>query len=395
MANARSQPSVAIDVEGGWLQRAIHSRSKDIVTGMLRRAGITVDGPEPWDIHVTDDRFYAAVLGRGSLGAGESYMDGWWHARSLDGAIHRILTHALDAQAGTTKVPALKQKLVNLQTRSGATKVATTHYDLGNDFFERMLGRTMAYSCGYWRDVDTLDEAQDQKMDLVCRKLDLQPGDRVLDIGCGWGSFAKYAAERYGARVTGITISEPQRRYAEAFCAGLPVTVHLCDYRDDTLGRLAPFDKIVSIGMFEHVGAKNHRVFMERAHALLPRGGLLLLHTIGNRRGGVVDPWVDRYIFPNSVLPSPVDITRAVEDLFVMEDWHNFGADYDRTLVAWLANFERDLPAHGPASDPRFQRMWRYYLMSFAAAFRARDRVQLWQIVLAKGGVGGGYRAVR
>jgi len=254
-----------------------------------------------------------------------------------------------------------------------------------------MLGERLIYSCGYWKSASTLDEAQEAKLDLVCRKLDLQPGMQVLDIGCGWGGAAKFAAEHYQVEVVGITVSEKQARFGKGLCRGLPVEIRLQDYRN-LEGR---FDRIFSIGMFEHVGYKNYTTFMHTVNSHLKDGGIFLLHTIGgNRSVTKTDPWVERYIFPNSMLPSAIQICSAIEGLFILEDWHSFGADYDKTLMHWFQNFHDNWDALKEEYDERFYRMWKYYLLCSVGAFRAGIN-QLWQIVISPEGIPGGYRAPR
>lgn len=249
----------------------------------------------------------------------------------------------------------------------------------------------MVYTCGYWKNAKDLDEAQEAKLDLVCRKIGLASGQRVLDIGCGWGSFAKFAAENYGAQVVGITVSKEQVRLAQERCAGWPVEIRLQDYR----AMRETFDRVISLGMFEHVGYKNYRTYFEVARRCLKEDGLFLLHTIGgNVSAKSTDPWIDKYIFPNSMIPSAAQIAKAAEGLFVMEDWHNFGADYDKTLLAWYQNVESHWLELSTRYDERFHRMWRYYLLSCAGSFRVRVN-QLWQIVYSKQGVQGGYTAIR
>ena len=367
------------------------------VAHLLADADVQIDGKRPWDLQVHDSHFYARVLGQGSLGLGESYMDGWWDAESLDGFLFHVLQARLQQRVhGAGELwDALRARLLNLQSRSRSREVGERHYDLGNDLYAAMLGRRLVYSCGYWtqadgRVLDGLDAAQEAKLDLVCRKLRLQPGMRVLDIGCGWGEALKYAAERYGVSGVGITISKEQADYARELCAGLPIEIRLQDYRE----LHEPFDAALSIGMFEHVGVKNYRGYFEVTQRCLPPGALFLLHTIGtNRSVNHTDPWIGRYIFPNSMLPSTAQIAEAVEGLFVIEDWHNFGADYDRTLQAWRENVERAWPPD-PRYDERFRRMWRFYLAASMATFRTRNS-QLWQVVLSNGGVKGGYLAPR
>jgi len=281
--------------------------------------------------------------------------------------------------------------LWNLQSVGRAAQVARRHYDLGKDLFGAMLDARAIYSCGYWCDARTLDEAQEAKLDLVARKLALEPGMRVLDIGCGWGGAARRLAERWGVEVVGVTISDEQAHFASEHCRGLPVQIRHQDYRSIE-GR---YDRVYSIGMFEHVGWQNYRAYFTEVAGLLDPDGLFLLHSIGARVSSrYSDPWVARYIFPNSLLPSAAQIAAASEGLFAIEDWHNFGADYDRTLIAWHRNFERAWPRLADRYGPRFRRMWRYYLLTSAGGFRAR-RHQLWQIVLSPRGVLGGYRSVR
>ena len=370
-----------------------------LVEDALARAGVAIGGGRPWDLRVHDERAFERILRDGALGVGESYMDGWWDSDRLDETLHRCILARLDGEFDNPAQMALakvRARLLNLQSRARAHEVANAHYDLGNDLFERMLGPTMVYSCAYWRRAADLDAAQEAKLELVCDKLGLGEGDTLLDIGCGWGSLARHAAARRGARVVGVTISEPQAAYARAACRGLPVDIRVLDYRHPSLAALGPFTKIASLGMFEHVGRKNYVEFFGIARALLPENGLLLLQTIGVPGASLdVDPWTDRYIFPNGILPAPVSIASAVDNLFVVEDWHAFGADYDRTLMAWARNFERYAAEPSFDRGPRFYRMWRYYLHSFAAGFRAADRMLLWQIVMSPRGVAGGYLPAR
>ncbi|WP_204569914.1 cyclopropane fatty acyl phospholipid synthase [Arsenicitalea aurantiaca] len=335
----------------------------------------------------------SAVIAHGALGLGEAYMDGWWDSPALDQMIHRVLRADLPSRIrpdGAVLASMLRGALLNPQRRH-AFEVAERHYDLGNDLYAAMLDPLMVYSCGYWKDAHDLASAQVAKLDLVCRKMGLTPGMRVLDIGSGWGGFLRHAARHYGIAGTGVTVSREQAAFADAHREGLPIETFLMDYQD-LEGR---FDRIVSIGMFEHVGHKNYRAYLEKARSLLAEDGLMLLHTIGgNLTTTHGDPWLEKYIFPNGMLPSQRQIGQAAEGLFVVEDWHNFGADYDPTLMAWHDNFERAWPQLEGRYGARFRRMWRYYLLSLAAVFRAR-RAQLWQVVLSPEGVPGGYISVR
>jgi cyclopropane-fatty-acyl-phospholipid synthase len=367
---------------------------EDTAKQLLSLAGIEINGNKPWDISIHNEKFYQTVLSQGNMGLGESYMDGWWDCDALDEFFARIIRARLPDQI--KKSPSLISqvllaRLLNRQSRNRAFQIGKKHYDLGNDLFVNMLDKRMVYSCGYWKDSSTLDLAQENKLELICRKSGLQPGMKVLDIGCGWGSFAKYAAEKYQAKVVGITVSKEQVELAQKLCTGLLVEIRLQDYRDVN----EKFDRIISVGMIEHVGYKNYRAYMEVVRRCLNDDGLFLLHTIGgNKSVKSVDPWINKYIFPNGMLPSIKQLGESIEGRFVMEDWHNFSADYDKTLMAWYGNLEKNWGKLQSKYDERFHRMWKYYLLSCAGSFRARSN-QLWQIVLSPKGVTGGYKSLR
>lgn len=276
-------------------------------------------------------------------------------------------------------------RIVNLQSRKRAWIVGKEHYDLGNDLFALMLDPFMQYSCGYWKETESLAIAQQQKLKLICEKLRLKKGMTLLDIGCGWGGLAAYAAEHYGVKVTGVTISAEQQRLAQLRCAGLDIEILLQDYRDLN----QQFDRIVSVGMFEHVGPKNYDTYFQVVNNTLKPDGIFLLHTIGSNKTDVnVDPWINKYIFPNGCLPSVLQIAQASEPWFVMEDWHNFGCDYDKTLMAWHERFLSSWYLLEGDYSLRFKNMFSYYLNACAGAFRARN-IQLWQVVFTHGVTGG------
>lgn len=365
-----------------------------LIEELLKKADVTIGGSRPWDITVHDERLYNRVIRYGTLGLGEAYMDGWWDAPALDAFIYKVIAAHLDTAIRVNVASffsIVRAYLFNLQSDARAFKVGEVHYDLGNDLYEAMLDKRMVYTCGYWGNAATLDEAQEAKLDLVCRKIRLKKGDRILDIGCGWGSFAKFAAERYGASVVGVTVSKKQAILARERCEGLPVEIRVQDYREVN----EQFDHIVSLGMFEHVGVKNYRTYFEVANRCLKEDGLFLLHTIGFARSQLTsDPWIEKHIFPGGMLPSITQIGKAIEGLFLIEDLHNFGADYDQTLTAWFKNFDAAWPKLRDKYDVRFYRMWKYYLLSCAGVARARQ-TQLWQIVLSKNGVPGGYTSTR
>ena len=367
--------------------------AKQTIEDLLTLADIKINGDRPWDVKVHNEELYTRVLAEGALGLGESYMDGWWDCDQLDQFFNNILRAELDKKVVSfnTFLLTIKSKIINLQSKPRAKKVAEQHYDLGNDFFEHMLDKRMQYTCAYWKDADNLDTAQEHKLELICKKIMLNKEDKVLELGCGWGGFAKYAAEKYGCHITAINISSEQVKYAKEICKGLPVEIIHDDYRNAK----GVYDKVVAIGLCEHVGYKNYRSFMKLVHSCLKSNGLFLLHTIGgNISVTSVNPWTDKYIFPNGMLPSPKQLTTAWEGLFVLEDWHNFGPHYDKTLMAWYNNFEKHWDKFKSKYGDRFYRMWKYYLLSSAGSFRSRA-CQLWQIVLSKEGIPGGYESVR
>ncbi len=363
-------------------------------TELLAKAGIAVGGSEPYDLQVNDDRFWARVLKDRELGLGEAYQDAWWDAERVDEFLVKVFT--ADLRSAIRPSPALvwnvaRSRLTNRQTTSRAARNARAHYDIGNDLYRRMLGEEMVYSCAVWGGADDLASAQEAKLDLICRKLHLEPGMRVLDIGCGWGGFARHAASRYGAHVVGISPAGEQIAEARDRAGDLPVEFHQQDYREVT----GTYDRIVSIGMFEHVGPRNYPGFFDRCGELLASDGLMLHHTIGsNESKESTDAWFDRYIFPGGVVPSLHQIAGAAQPRWTIEDVHNLGPDYDRTLMEWFDRIEarwHEIPHY----DERFRRTWRYYLLSSAASFRVRN-LQLFQVVFSRTGrVSPTYRATR
>lgn len=375
--------------------------AKEWIRGLLLESGIELNGNNAADIQVHNENFYMSVLKDPILGLGESYMAQWWDCEHLDQFFYHLLRVDLVEKiksdkrflyyALKTKLRAMLLSTWNLQSETRAFEVGKRHYDKGNNLYQAMLDKDLTYSCGYWKESTNLYEAQRNKLALACEKLQLKPGMHVLDIGCGWGSFCRYAAENYDVSVLGVTVSKEQYHYAKNFCKGFPIEIRLLDYRSIK----GSFDRVCSIGMFEHVGPQNYRSYMKLVHKHLKQEGLFLLHTIGgNASKHYPNPWIHKYIFPNGVLPSIRQIGKASELLFVMEDWHNFGAHYDKTLMTWYTNFEKNWHFLKTYYDLTFFRMWKYYLLACAGAFRARD-LQLWQIVFSKGGIPGGYTSIR
>jgi cyclopropane-fatty-acyl-phospholipid synthase len=383
-----TEPSVRSS--GGWAMRK--------VADLLAEADVRINGPRPCDITVHDERLFRRLILDGAMGLGDAYIDGWWDCPAVDQFFDRILTADVPQRVAIdrhTIVDTILQRVMNLQSLARARSNGQRHYDLGNDLFAAMLDKRMSYTCAYWCDAETLDEAQEDKLDLVCHKIDLRRGQRVLDAGCGWGSFAQFAGERYEADVVGVTVSPEQVKLARERCAGFNVDIRLQDYREVN----QTFDQVVSIGMLEHVGPKNYRACMQHFHRCLNDYGLCLIHTMGARTSfpnakDIEATWITRRIFPGLVVPSIKQFGAAIDGLFVLEDAQNFGAYYDRTLLEWFANFDAAWPRLRDRYGERFYRMWKYYLLSAAGAFRCR-KYQLWQFVLSKRGVRGGYVSVR
>ena len=361
------------------------SLAQATVQDLFASADIQLGGGRPWDIRVRDARFFRAVLAGGTLGFGESYMDGWWDCDALDEMCCRAIRARLEERVSVnlhTGLAFASSFLFNLQTRSRSRFVGKRHYDVGNDLFECMLDPSMQYSCAWFRDTNDLAQAQREKMDLICRKLGLEKGMSLLDIGCGWGGLARHASQHYGCRVVGITVSEEQRRYGAELSRGLPVEIRLQDYREIS----EQFDRVVSVGMLEHVGPKNYRNYMRKVFETLRPGGVFVCQSIaGNFSSLYPDPWVARYIFPNSMLPSAAQVSKATENLLILEDVQNLGGDYEKTLKAWESNFRRSWHRFASRYGETFYRMWRFYLLCCAGAFRARN-LQLFQFVFSKGG---------
>ena len=354
-----------------------------ILPSLLNEAGITINGSNPWDVQVRNEKLFSRIWREHSLGLGEAYIDGWWDCERTDQFINRLLHGKIQARIRgnlALMLQALPSLLLNLQSKARARIVADRHYNLGNDLFSAFLDPYMQYSCAFFDGTDSLEEAQLKKLEMICTKLDLAPGDHLLDIGCGWGGLARYAAEQCGCKVTGVNISKEQLAFGRESCKGLPVQFVDSDYRDIT----GQFDKIVSVGMFEHVGERNYATYLDVVHRCLKPDGIFLLHTIGSNSTtkGASEAWLSKYIFPNSKLPSAAQIASTAEDRFIIEDWHNFGPHYDKTLMAWHERFQNAWPQlKGSKYDERFKRMWDYYLLCCAATFRSRQ-TQLWQVVM-------------
>ncbi|MBU2512043.1 cyclopropane fatty acyl phospholipid synthase [bacterium] len=380
------------------------TRNERVVRELFAVAEIEINGHNPWDLKVKDQRFYKRVLTEGVLGFAESYISGWIVCEQMDDLIARLLRgdikNKLKKNWGLL-FHILKSRLFNLQVLSRSSQVAHVHYNLSNQFYELMLGKTMAYTAAYWKNAANLDEAQYNKYDLVCRKVQLKEGETVLELGCGWGGFAKYAAEKYGCKMVSVNISSEQVKYAKEFCKGLPVSVFHCDYRNHSVYNPdhIRFDKAVSIGMAEHVGPKNYRNLFDVVDRQLKDDGLFLLHTIGSDISlSTCEPFTHKYIFPNSVLPSIKQVGDAIEGHFVAEDLQNFGKYYFNTLKEWYNNYKKNwdtIRMFDPVKfDTRFDRIWSFYLLGGMGMAKSKAN-HLWQFVFSKKGFQELYEAVR
>lgn len=369
-------------------------RSETLVRQLFESASVEINGSNTWDIKVNNQNFFRKIVSFGKLGLGESYMDAWWDCDDIGEFIHRLLKAKIQKKVNPIKfiIPVIKGRLYNLQKKRKVEKDVGSHYNTGNLLFKNMLDKRMNYSCGYWKDATNLDDAQEAKLDLICKKIYLKDGMSILDIGCGWGGFLKYACENYKVKGVGISLSKEQVKFCNENYKDYPIEIKLEDYRDLN----GKYDRIISIGMIEHVGFKNYKKYMEIVSKNLKDDGLFLLHTIGSNNSDIcTDAWTNKYIFPNGMLPSIKQLARASENIFVMEDWHNFGFDYSKTLEAWFYNFNSNWKDRlSEYYDERFYRMWKYYLQSFIGSFRARHN-QLWQIVFSKKGVANGYLSLR
>lgn len=358
---------------------------QQFIDSQFKKSGITIDGDAPWDFKVKNKRCFQDIFFHQSLGLGESYMRGDWEVEALDLFIEKLFRSEVTKRRNTPSIliSLIQNTLMNLQTRSRSKIVCDKHYDIGNDLYKLMLDERMNYTCAYWNNVETLEQAQERKLELICQKLNLRPGMHILDIGCGFGSFMKYAVENFDVKCTGYSLSKEQTKYGKKDTEGLPIEFVLDDYRNIK----GKFDRVVSIGMLEAVGHKNFKQYFKTVDNCLKKDGIALIHTVGhNYSTTITDPWIDKYIFPNGILPSIAQIGNAIEGELVMEDWHNMGPHYVETLMEWNNRFQKNwdkIKLQGYTED--FKKMWEFYLLSFAGGFRARQW-QLWQIVLTKKG---------
>jgi len=404
-----------------------HSSYRQAVQKILSPLDIQINGNRPWDMIVYDQETYKRILSEGSLGLGESYINGGWDSLQLDEFFCKLTKDKPDIKTFNPRViiPILASKLFNPQREGKSKRVIDQHYNLGNHFYTQMLDRNyMQYSCAYFKDTDNLDEAQKNKLELICGKLHLPKKgegqtDRILEIGSGFGGFAKFATTNYNCEVTGYNISREQAAFSRELTKDLPVKIMELDYRDAIVSRnKESFNKVVSIGFWEHAGPKNYRTGMEIVDFCLKPEGLFLLQTIGrhNNHGKRFDSWINYRIFPGGCLPFASEILESSEGLFRLEDVHNFGHYYADTLGAWFKNFDsnwkqfkeengeefykklkvsfKDWPDFEKDEGEKFYRMWKYYLLSCKGAFESGS-IDLYQFVFSKGNFSWLYEPVR
>jgi cyclopropane-fatty-acyl-phospholipid synthase len=387
-ATATSQ-DLTNDLVDSNRSRESNLASDAFLRDVIATAGITIDGTHPWDLQVPEPRAYERILRDGSVGFGEAFMDGWLDCERIDQFAERAFCAELSKRLETPAavMEAIKVRINPFGSRSRSFEIGVKHYNTGNDLFEVMLDKYMIYSCGYWRQALTLEAAQLDKLELICRKLQLQPGMRVLDIGCGFGGLARYAAEQHGVSVVGISVSTEQIELGKRLCAGLPVDFRLIDYRDLN----ESFDRVVSVGMFEHVGRKYYGDFFATCDRCLKPAGVFLLHTVGYEKEESINPWFDKYVMPGVEFPTVANIANSVGADLMLQDFHAWdGSHYDKTLMAWFERFDAGWGQLKNKYDQRFYRMWKLYLQGCAGAFRA-GRMRVWQYVFSKGRIPGGY----
>lgn len=417
VAAGAPHPSAGLQKAGGsgLKKRPVAGIEQKVVSEVFKAAGVRIGAKGSHDLAVNDPAFFRRLLGDPLLQFGETYMDGLWDSPAVDEVVAKLFSAERDGRISTVlplwRVPGLaglalirhgyryiRDRLTNRQTRARSTTVAEEHYDAGNELYRLMLDPTLTYTSGVWAPGYTLEDAQNAKYDLIARKLGLKPGQRVLDIGSGFGGFARFAAKNYGAKVTGITISIEQLKAARALSAGVEGVEFLySDYRD--IPHRFPkdaFDHVVSIEMIEAVGPKNLAEYFQAAHAALKDGGRFVIQAIANNRDVFNNnPWAGKYIFRDGVAPSTEQVDKAARRAFGRPvDRQRITGHYDKTLMAWHENFTRAWPQLKGEYGERFKRMWDFYLLAAAGLFRAGD-IQLDQTVYVKGGRPGEEPRVR
>lgn len=367
----------------------IRIQAKYIITQILNDAKIKLGK----DLVVYSDDVYLEWLCNGQLGIGETYMAGKWEATgsTLDEIFTKLMGLPWEKKrklfkSWNTKFATIAARLTNYQSKARAGMIGAHHYDLGNDFFELWLDSCMQYSCAYWKNAETLEEAQLNKLRMIAQKLKLEPGMKVLEIGFGWGGLACFLAKNYSVHVTGITVSEQQlhgaKKKAESLGLESVTDFHYADYRE----MKGEYDRVVSIAMMEAVGYKNLKDYYSTISRCLKPGGIALVHTIANNRSFKTSsnaPWIIKYIFPNGFLPSMSQMAKFSEGNLVIEDVQNIGPDYDRTLLEWNQRFQQAVSNGEIFKSKVFVRMWEFYLLYCAAGFRTRSN-QVYQVAYTK-----------
>jgi cyclopropane-fatty-acyl-phospholipid synthase len=371
--------------------------SYDVLSKLLAAADVQINGTRPWDMQVHNESTYARILKDGDLGAGESYMEGWWDCQQLGVMIEKVLRADVMSKVQLSlvdKAKAVWSMLTGSKSTGSSKEQLCYHYDIGNDLYKAMLDPYMQYTCGFWRNgATTLEQAQLDKLDMICKKVNARQGCKWLDLGCGFSGLMKYATEKYSTVCTGYNLSTDQMGYGrDVLCAGLPITFVEGDFCK-TLASVkdGKFDVVTNVGSIEHCGVNRYREFMQNAYNCIADDGVFLTQSI---LSGSKDTqysflaFLNKYIFPGGVSPTLTQLSQAMEGLFVIEDVHNFGEDYAKTLAAWHANLTQawaSLSANNPKYTTKFKRMFDFYLLCCAGTFRARG-LNLLQIVATKVG---------
>mmetsp|Transcript_52139 Transcript_52139/g.83086 ORF Transcript_52139/g.83086 Transcript_52139/m.83086 type:complete len:440 (+) Transcript_52139:80-1399(+) len=382
--------------------RAFASKIKLIDAKDYARLSAQQRAAAKYEMIVRDNRVFERIMKDGNLGLADGYVEGEWHSDNLQECLEKAILHnkqivsmlkvnaiALFAHYAKHRTSSRLRKLFGKYLNFGeARQQIEHHYDkmAKEELMDRMLGKYKIYTCAYFHEADmSLDEAQLAKMKLVALKLDLKPGMKVLDIGCGYGTLADYLAKTYGVEVVGVTLSKSQKKYADThFGDNELIDIQLIDYRKVTEETHGLFDRIYSVGMFEAIGRERYEEYFEKCDELLVRDGIMFIHTIGtNQRIWRHKSFINKYIFPGGELPNLASLSEKFSDKWILQDFQNFGMSYAKTLNCWKANIRDWRGLDDEVYDARFRRVWTYYLDLTASGF-VTESAMLWHLVYTK-----------